>query len=147
LGGAPSLKSNTESNQGTQVLLDTNFVLLPFQQRFDIYEEIPRLIGGHVNFLVLPQILRELEWLRVNGKTKEQNAAKSALHLMYQYCQIVENLPRSLQNLDADTALLQYAQQLDAIVATNDGDLRRKLIKQGSRAIYLRKLSVLALTE
>ncbi|MFX1540097.1 MAG: PIN domain-containing protein [Promethearchaeota archaeon] len=147
MDGAPSLKNNTKSNQSTQVLLDTNFLLLPFQRRFDIYEEIPRLIGRRVTFLVMPQILKEIEWLQENGKTRERNAAKNALHLVYQNCQLVENLPKSLQNLNADRALLQYAKQINAIVATNDGDLRRKLVKQGSRAIFLRKLSVLALTE
>lgn len=147
MDGAPSLKNNIGSNHSTQVLLDTNFLLLPFQRRFDIYEEIPRLIGRHVTFLIMPQILREIKWLQENGRTKEQNAARNALHLVHQNCQLVENLPQSLQNLDADTALLQYAKQINAIVATNDGDLRRKLVKQGSRAIFLRKLSVLALTE
>ncbi len=52
-----------------------------------------------------------------------------------------------MQELDADSALIQAALELGAIVATNDSELRRKLVKQGSRAIFLRKLAVLALTE
>jgi len=128
------------------VLLDTNFLLLPFQRHIDIFEEIPRLVGGHVQFLLLPQILSELRWLETHGTTKERKAVKSTLMLVEQYCQILEETPPSIKNLDADSALLNFAQETGAIVATNDGQLRRKLVNQGSRAIFLRKLAVLALT-
>jgi rRNA-processing protein FCF1 len=129
------------------VLLDTNFLLLPFQRQIDIFDEIPRLLGGHVHFLILPQILTELDWLEKEGASKEQRAAKSARTLMEQYCKQPDDIPASIQNLDADKALLQVALDTGAIVATNDGKLRRNLIKQGSRVIYLRKLAVLALSE
>ena len=128
------------------MLLDTNFLLLPFQRHIDIFEEIPRLVGGHVQFLLLPQILSELRWLETHGTTKERKAVKSTLMLVEQYCQILEETPPSIKNLDADSALLNFAQETGAIVATNDGQLRRKLVNQGSRAIFLRKLAVLALT-
>jgi rRNA-processing protein FCF1 len=135
------------SDQRTKVLLDTNFLLLPFQRRIDVFEEIPKLIGGAVDFLVLPQIQKELEWITSNGKEKDKRAARSSMELIAHYCQIPETIPPSIQNLDADMALLQYAEKTGAIVATNDSDLRRELRKQGSRVIFLRKLAVLALTE
>ncbi len=67
--------------------------------------------------------------------------------MLNQHCQMVENLSQELQVLDADNALLRYARESNAIVATNDSELRRKLLKQGSRAIFLRKLAVLAITD
>ncbi|MFX1564993.1 MAG: PIN domain-containing protein [Promethearchaeota archaeon] len=147
MDGAPSLPNNSNSPLGIQVLLDTNFLLLPFQRHIDIYEEIPRLLGGQVQFLILPQILTELKWLETKGSTKNKTAAKSTMTLISRHCQIVEDLPSAIQDLDADSALLRWAQQTGAIVATNDGELRRKLANQGSRAIFLRKLAVLALSE
>ena len=147
MDGAASLPTNSHSSQRTRVLLDTNFLLLPFQRRIDIFEEIPRLIGGHVQFLLLPQILTELKWLETTGSSKERTAAKSSLILVEQYCQILNEIPPSMKELDADSALVQAALELGAIVATNDSELRRRLVKQGSRAIFLRKLAVLALTE
>jgi rRNA-processing protein FCF1 len=126
--------------------LDTNFLLLPFQHQIDIFEEIPRLVGGHVHFLLLPQIIAELEWLETKGSSKEKRAAKSAGQLMKYHCQVLTSLPTSIQDLDADSALLRFAQETSAIVATNDAELRKKLVKQGSRAIFLRKQAVLALT-
>ena len=105
------------------------------------------LIGGQVHFILLPQIITELEWLQTEGTSKEKRAAESAHQLVEQFCQVSTDLPPSIQDLDADSALLRFAQDTGAIVATNDGELRRKLIKQGSRAIFLRKLAVLALSE
>ncbi|MHA2314214.1 MAG: type II toxin-antitoxin system VapC family toxin [Candidatus Hermodarchaeia archaeon] len=135
------------STIGTTVLLDTNFLLLPFQRRIDIFEEIPKLIDGSVTFLVLPQIQQELKWIELNGTEKEKRAARSSMKLMENYCIIAENVPPQIQELDADTALLRYAEKTGAYVATNDSDLRRELKKQGSRVIFLRKLAVLALSE
>ncbi len=147
MDGAPSLKTESNSTHGTKVLLDTNFLLLPFQRRIDIFEEIPRLLGRKVIFVILPQVLKELEWLHENGTTKERRAATNSFRFIDQYCQKPTDLPSILQSLDADSALLEYAKTESALVATNDGDLRRKLVKQGSRAIFLRKLAFLALTE
>ncbi|MFX1509786.1 MAG: PIN domain-containing protein [Promethearchaeota archaeon] len=147
MDGAPSLLINSNTPRGIQVLLDTNFLLLPFQRQIDIYEEIPRLLGGQVQFLILPQILTELKWLKTKASAKDKIAVKSTMTMISQHCQIVENLPPAIQDLDADSALLRLAQETGAIVATNDSELRRKLVNQGSRAIFLRKLAVLALTE
>jgi rRNA-processing protein FCF1 len=147
LDGALSLPNNFEAFQGTTVLLDTNFLLLPFQRRIDVFEEIPRLLSSHVQFLVLPQVLMELEWLETQGSSKERSAAKSSFMLIEEYCLKVEDLSPAFRELDADSALLSYALETGAIVATNDGELRRKLVNQGSRAIFLRKLAILALTE
>jgi rRNA-processing protein FCF1 len=141
------LPNNSETFQGTTVLLDTNFLLLPLQRRIDIFEEIPRLVGGHVRFLVLPQVLIELGWLMTKGSSKERSAAKSSFLLVEKYCQKVEDLSPAIRDLNADSALLSFALETGAMVATNDSELRRKLVNQGSRAIFLRKLAVLALTE
>lgn len=69
------------------------------------------------------------------------------MQLINHYCEIVSDLPPEIQQLDSDAALLRYAHETGAIVATNDGELRRNLVKQGSRAIFLRKLAVLTLTQ
>lgn len=147
MDGAPSLKSESNSIRGTKVLLDTNFLLLPFQRRIDIFEEIPRLLGRNVIFIILPQVQKELEWLHENGTAKEKRAVSNSFRFIDQYCQRLTAVPPTIQNLNADSALLEYAKTESALVATNDADLRRKLAKQGSRAIFLRKLAILALTE
>ncbi len=129
------------------MLLDTNFLLLPFQRRIDIFEEIELLLSSHVEFVVLPQILSELQRLVARGSSKERRAAQSAMHLVEQYCIRKVQSVNAKTAFDADTALLQYSLATGALVATNDRALRRDLIKQGSRVIFLRKLAVLALDQ
>jgi rRNA-processing protein FCF1 len=129
------------------VLLDTNFLLLPFQRRIDIFEEIHSLLCTHVEFVVLPQILSELHRLIALGSSKERRAAQSALQLIEQYCTRKIPSDNGKTRFDADTALLRYALTTGALVATNDRVLRRKLVKQGSRVIFLRKLAILAIDQ
>jgi rRNA-processing protein FCF1 len=119
--------------------------LLPFQRRIDIFEEIEQLLSSHVEFVVLPEVLSELQRLAAHGASKEQRAAQSALQLVQQYC-VCKNHSGNIKTvLDADTALLQYALATGALVATNDRALRRSLIENGCRVIFLRKLAILAL--
>jgi rRNA-processing protein FCF1 len=129
------------------VLLDTNFLLLPFQRRIDIFEEIPKLLQTQVHLLVMPQILKELQWLATEGASKDARAAQSAIEALDRFASLVTDIPSTVRNLDADNAILHYAKDIGAIVATNDRELRSKLITQGSRVIYLRKLAVLAISE
>lgn len=147
MGGARLLKTDSTHNQSTKILLDTNFLLLPFQRRIDIFEGIERLIGRQVTFLVLPQILKELAMLEASGAAKERIAAKNSQELIQRHCQVIELLNSAVKELDADSALLHCSQKMNAIVATNDRELRRALAKQGNRVIFLRKLAVLAMTE
>ena len=139
--------TTNSSHQGQPVLLDTNFLLLPFQKRIDVFGEIPKLLQTQVCLLVIPQILEELRWLAKNGASRESRAAQSAIKALNRFTSIVTDIPSTIRHLDADNALIQYAQRIGAIVATNDRELRLKLVSQGSRVIYLRKLAVLAITE
>ena len=129
------------------MLLDTNFLLLPFQKRIDVFGEIPKLLLTKARLLVIPQVFEELQWLATKGAKKEARAAQSAIKALNRFVSIVTDIPSTIQHLDADNAILQYAQRIGAIVATNDRELRLKLVSQGSRVIYLRKLAVLAITD
>jgi rRNA-processing protein FCF1 len=129
------------------VLLDTNFLLLPFQRRLDIFREIEGLIGSRVEFVVLSQVLDELHQLGETGPLKNRRAVASALELVARSCRVADAASTQTLGLNADAALLHYAQLAKAVVATNDQELRHALVKQGCRAIFLRKLAFLAITE
>lgn len=147
MGGEPSSRSDPTECDAIKVLLDTNFLLLPFQRRIDIFEEIKHLVEGQVEFLILPQILDELKILEDTGTAKERHAVKVSRQLIARHCHLLKISNTPIEGLDADSALLRYAQETGAIVGTNDRELRQNLVKQGSRAIFLRKLAVLALTD
>ncbi len=147
MAGAPSLKSDPSACRSIPVLLDTNFLLLPFQRRIDVFEKIERLLNAQIDFIVLPQVLTEIHYLLRNGTTNEQRAAKGALELVKRYCRIPSENVNQTIHIGADEALLNFARQTKAIVATNDRQLRKTLTQNGCRVIFLRKLAVLALSE
>ncbi len=147
MAGEPSLRTDRSPKSILAVLLDTNFLLLPFQRRIDIFEEIRRLVDGRVEFLVLTQVLNELHWLAKSGTIKEQRLATSSLQLVERFCRVVDESSTSTSGLDADNALMRYASATGSIVATNDRELRHKLVKKSCQVIFLRKLAVLAITK
>jgi len=144
LAGAPSRKAEIGPRRPIPVALDTNFLLLPIQRRIDIFEEIERLVEGRVEFVLLPQVMRELKRMAEEGSPKERREAEGAL-LLVSRCRLAD-APSISGTVGADRALINYALEEGAIVATNDRALRRKLVEQGVRVIFLRNLSVLAIT-
>ena len=64
-----------------KILLDTNFPLIPFQSKVDIYTEFERLLTSHFQLFILDQSIGELnELTKRKGKLKEE--AKMALQLL-----------------------------------------------------------------
>jgi rRNA-processing protein FCF1 len=110
----------------TKIVLDTNFVTVPFDLWVDIYAELDRIIDEKYE-LVFPKVaLKELEKLK-NGKM--------ALQLMKRKGVKVVETPRAKS---VDDAILGYAKAQKAILATNDAGLRKKALKNGLAIITLR---------
>ncbi len=124
---------NTQMRKSASVLVDTNFLLVPFQFRIDVYEEIKKF-GLPVT---LDSCVRELERL-TKGKTKDAMHAKAALVLLEEKGLRIEKSPYS-----SDTAIISYAKQNGCAVATNDGKLIKRLKINGIRIIRLRQKKIL----
>lgn len=113
------------------VLLDTNFILSCY--KFGIHlEEIDRMVDEAHQIVVPENVLEELQHLPLKGK--EQEARRTMLAIVNQY----PVLP--LHN-KVDASLLEYAEQHDCIVCTNDKTLRRTLKKMGKKTIFVRARS------
>ena len=120
------------------VLLDSNFLLLPFQFHVDIFAEIETLISAKPRYAVPEQVLLELEHLS-ESRGKLAKFAGAALALARQRCEVL-----SVEARDADEALEKLAGR-GTIICTNDKVLKEKVRKRGSAVIFLRerqKLSV-----
>jgi hypothetical protein len=120
------------------VLLDSNFLLLTFQFRIDIFAEIEALLATKPRYAVPEQVLLELEHLS-KGRGKLAKFARSAITLAKQRCEVV-----SVDASNADEALEKLAGR-GTIICTNDKVLKEKVRKRGSAVIFLRerqKLSV-----
>jgi len=106
-----------------RVLLDTNALLMPFEIKINIDLELKRLLG-ECEILVPGPVLGEL-------KRSGSKHAKAALTLARKY-------PIAETSVQGDEGILHLAQELDALVLTNDKELRSRLRGMGIGTIYLR---------
>jgi rRNA-processing protein FCF1 len=114
------------------VILDANALLMPFQFRINLDIELERLLG-ECEVLVPSSVLGELEKL-----AKENRQAKAALALAkkYRVSEVEEG---------GDASIVSLANELNAIVVTNDKDLIMKLKESRIPVIYLRSRTHLVL--
>lgn len=107
----------------TNVILDTNALLMPFEVRLNLDLAVREVVGD-VHFIVPGPIIGELKHL-------DHKFSSAALDLARRY-EIIQT------ESSGDAAVLELAQRMGAYVLTNDKDLRRKLRNAGVPVIYLR---------
>ena len=135
------------------ILLDANFLLIPVQFRYDIYEELQNLVPHPWKIIIISPILDELRKKQsVLGKhTKMAKEIKFALQIL-QSQPYQEITMKRIPGLPVDDQLIQYAQNEQKInptdkyyIASNDKALRKKAKEQSIRTIYLRNKRTLAI--
>lgn len=116
-----------------KIILDTNFSLIPFQFKVDIYEEFNRIINEDYQ-LFFPRIaLPELLKLKFGS---------AGLKLMQKKDVEIIDIPL-IENVD--NSIIEYAKKENAIVATQDKEIKRNSKKAGLKVITLRQKSYLDL--
>ncbi len=115
-----------------KILLDTNFLTIPFQFNLDIFEEIDKIIEEEYELVTTDGVIKELEKL-ASSKGKDAVASRVALTLISnKNIKIIKT-----KGKNTDKTLIQTADK-DTIVATNDRTLRKKLKNKNVKTIYLR---------
>jgi len=131
------------------IVVDANFVLLPFQFKIDYLYEITASLEGKTIFIVYKQIFDELE----AKKLREPNATKFHMNLKSGLLYLEKNDEKYniiyKQNIKSseettDAFLLKSCQELKkknkkVYLASNDTDLRRKARIIGINTIFLRQ--------
>ncbi len=120
-----------------KVILDANFLLVPFQFKVDIFSEIEALIGGFEP-IVLSTTVDELKRLSAVKSEKTRRNFSAALELVKK-CRIVDVELRPGESYD--DIILRVANEGKYIVATNDSRLRRRLRDKGITTVFLRQKS------
>ena len=136
------------------IVIDANFILLPFQFKIDYLYEIDAKLEGKTIFIVYKQILDELEAKRI----REPEARK--FHMNFKSGLIYLEKNNEKYNIDykqniklredtTDNFLLKSCMELKStskrvFLATNDADLRRKANKMEVRTIFLRQKKYLS---
>jgi rRNA-processing protein FCF1 len=122
-----------------KVILDSNFLMIPFQFNLDIFQEIEFLLQKKVDFIVPSAVKSELTGISSRGG---EGASEASLALQIaSRCRVVE------VSLDAgeavDDAIVKASQKLGAVVATTDIELKNRLKTLKVPVIYLRDKSKL----
>lgn len=114
----------------TPVVLDANALIMPFERRVRLDPELTRLLGSYEP--VVPEsVLKELATLAATATGATARHAKAALSLATRY-KFVNAKKRG------DAGVLEVTRALDAVLLTNDKELRGLARSEGLRTIYLR---------
>lgn len=136
------------------IVVDANFVLLPFQFKIDYLYEITASLEGKTIFIVYKQIRDELE----AKKLRQPNATKFHMNLKSGLLYLEKNNDKfnilyrqSIKSKEetTDDFLLKTCQELKGknkkvYLASNDAELRRKARKIGISTIFLRQKKYLS---
>ncbi|MGA8855940.1 MAG: PIN domain-containing protein [Candidatus Bathyarchaeia archaeon] len=122
-----------------KVILDSNFLMIPFQFNLDVFQEIEFLLQKKVDFIVPSAVKSELTGLSTRGG---EGAAEASLALqLASRCRVVEVTLET--NETVDDAIVKASQKLGAVVATNDIELKNRLKLLKVPVVYLRDKSKL----
>jgi rRNA-processing protein FCF1 len=122
-----------------KVILDSNFLMIPFQFNLDVFQEIEFLLQKKVDFIVPSAVKSELTALSTRGG---EGAAEASLALqLASRCRVVEVTLETHETVD--DAIVKASQKLGAVVATNDIELKNRLKLLKVPVVYLRDKSKL----
>jgi len=106
-----------------KVILDSNFLMIPFQFNLDVFQEIEFLLQKKVDFIVPSAVKSELTGISSRGG---EGAPEASLALqLASRCRVVEVTLDA--NESVDDAIVKASQKLGAVVATTDIALKKRL--------------------
>ena len=121
-----------------EVVIDTNFFMVPFQFNVDIITELEKILPSYK--LTTPSfVINELKGLKKNNKGKIRLNANLALKLANSSKIEIKDISL-LENETVDDALLRVSE----VLATNDIDLKNRAKNKGITVVYLRQKKYIA---
>jgi len=125
-----------------QILMDTNFLMVPIRFGVDYQAEIERIIEASFILVTIPAVVEELKQLRMSVKVGELKEIDFALALAEKITVIDEILAPGEK---VDDQLIRVAKREGCVVATTDSELRRRLRSTGLPVIFLRQARYLVI--
>ena len=121
-----------------EVVIDTNFFMVPFQFNVDIITELEKVLPSYK--LTTPSfVINELKGLKRNNKGKIRLNANLALKLANSSKVEIKDISL-LENETVDDALLRVSE----VLATNDIELKNRAKNKGITVVYLRQKKYIA---
>ena len=121
-----------------EVVIDTNFFMVPFQFNVDVITELENTLPSYK--LTTPSfVINELKGLKRNNKGKTRLNANLALKLANSSKVEIKDI--SLLEIETvDDALLRVSE----VLATNDIDIKNRAKNKGITVVYLRQKKYIA---
>jgi hypothetical protein len=121
-----------------EVVIDTNFFMVPFQFNVDVITELENSLPSYK--LTTPSfVINELKGLKRNSKGKIRLNANLALRLANSSKVEIKDISL-LENETVDDALLRVSE----VLATNDIELKKRAKNKGITVVYLRQKRYIA---
>ncbi|MBT4647415.1 hypothetical protein HOC11_04050 [archaeon] len=117
-----------------KIILDTNFLLIPYHFKVDIFSEIDRIIDDKYEILILEGIIDELNNIIEKQTGKHVLAAKMAMTLIKQKHLKTINISGTEY---IDDSIVNISDEM-TVVATQDKELKKRLKSKNIKIIVLR---------
>ena len=122
-----------------EVVIDTNFFMVPFQFNVDVIDELEKALPSY-KLTTTQFVVNELKGLKKNNKGKTRMNASLALKIATSDKIEIKNIPL-LKNEAVDDALLRISK----VLATNDIELKKRAKNKGITVAYLRQKKYIAI--
>ncbi len=121
------------------VILDSSIMISALECKVDLVPEIERVLSAEFVPTVLSGTLSEIEdVLRRSRGGKRKKQLELALEFAKRFNRLDYN-PLGAEEMD--DVIVKAAKDFNAIVATNDGELRKRLVRAGAPVLFLREKS------
>ena len=114
-----------------KIILDTNFLFLPFYEHFDVVLELKKL-HPKAEIIILDDVIREVE------KLKKENVKWAGLAEEYIKIKKVKKAHYG-EEISVDEKILKYAEEHNAFIGTIDKDLKKKAVSKKIKIITFLK--------
>ena len=130
-----------------RIIIDTNFLMIPWLYKVDIFSEFNRICNFSYKLYIYEQSIAELRSI-IENQSKHKRAAQTALKLIkLKNIEMIKSEAGDVDSLILENLAKDTIAAADTIVATQDKELRQKLLKKGTSVIVLRQKKYLELVE
>jgi rRNA-processing protein FCF1 len=130
---------NKETHGSLTVIFDSSIIIDSIECKVDLALDIERVLPRGFSPTILSGTISEIEDVLRRSRGKKR---KKKLELALEIAERFNKLDYDpLGDEEMDDVILRAARDLRAVVATNDGELRKRLVKAGTPVLFLREKS------